>query len=251
MKITTYILLFCSLLMFTKASAQTPKAGPINSGFVFIDGEYIEPPYTVKRKGMIVYLNDIQIMQEQKVLTKKDFLLPKKDPGLPPSLTKTDSLDKIYSESVDKYSASYISVKLYYLYLNYDFNTARDSALEYFRSLPNIKSATGHDIVEVEAFNGEKRKIMLGGGSFRDFSKRFGPDGEGLPKRRKYIEYVNQQVQNIGNALESGKIYFVFNDTSRFDDYARFYLSPHSGKNILRQLNTVCTSDSLNFEQKK
>jgi len=64
--------------MIAQASAQSRKAGPINSGFVFIDGKYIEPPYTVKRKGMTVYLNDIQIMQEQKVLTKKDFLLPKK-----------------------------------------------------------------------------------------------------------------------------------------------------------------------------
>jgi hypothetical protein len=78
MKYSKYILFLFSLFMIAQASAQSRKAGPINSGFVFIDGKYIEPPYTVKRKGMTVYLNDIQIMQEQKVLTKKDFLLPKK-----------------------------------------------------------------------------------------------------------------------------------------------------------------------------
>jgi PKD repeat protein len=237
--------------MFTKASAQTRKAGPINRGFVFIDGEYIEPPYTVKRKGMTVYLNDIQIMQEQKVLTKEDFLLPKKEPGIPSELKKEDDIDKMYSYTYENTRHAYISAQRYYYLMNYSYDVAIQKSIKYYESLPNIKETNGSGMLIAITHSGDTGKIMINSGSARDFSKRFGPDGEGLPKRRKYVEYVNQQVQSIGNALKSGKIYFVFNDTSRFDDYARFYLSPHSGKNILRQLNTVCTSDSLNFEQKK
>ncbi|MEA3448729.1 MAG: hypothetical protein U9Q98_09845, partial [Bacteroidota bacterium] len=251
MKITTYILLICSLFMIPQASAQSRKAGPINSGFVFVDGKYIESPYTVKRKGMTVYLNDIQIMQEQKVLTKKDFLLPKKEPGIPPSLKRDDDLNTMFSYKYKKTRYSYITAQINYLITKYKFEIAKHKIIDYYKNLPNVDTVSGISVLKVITYSGDTGKIAIASGSARDFSKRFGPDGEGLPKRRKYVEYVNQQVQSIGNALKSGKIYFVFNDTTRFDDYARFYLSPRSGKKILRQLNSVCTSDSLSFEQKE
>jgi PKD repeat protein len=251
MKYSKYILFLFSLFMIAQASAQSRKAGPINSGFVFIDGEYIEPPYTVKRKGMTVYLNHIQIMQEQKVLTKEDFLLPKKEPGIPPELKKEDDIDKMYTYTYENTRHAYISAQRYYYLMNYTFDVAIQKSINYYKSLPNIKETNGTQVLTAITYSGDTGKIAISSGSARDFSKRFGPGGEGLPKRRKYIEYVNQQVQSIGNALKSGKIYFVFNDTTRFDDYARFYLSPHNGKKILMQLNTVCASDSLSFEKKK
>ncbi len=251
MKYSKYILFLFSLFMIAQASAQSRKAGPINSGFVFIDGKYIEPPYTVKRKGMTVYLNHIQIMQEQKVLTKEDFLLPKQEPGIPPKLQKYDDLDMMFSYKYKNTDYSQITAQLNYLNSHYKFEKSIKMAKNYFKSLPNIETTKGKGVLKVVTYSGDTGKIAISSGSARDFSKRFGPGGEGLPKRRKYIEYVNQQVQSIGSALKSGKIYFVFNDTTRFDDYARFYLSPRNGNKILRQLNSVCASDSLSFEQKK
>lgn len=247
-KLTCFALL---LVCWQNVNAQNKKTEAIQSGFVFIDGKFIEPPYTVERKGMIVYLNDIQIVQEKKVLTKNDFLLPKKDCGIPPSLKKNDSIDNIYIDKVNEYNESYISVKLNYLYINYDFEIARGKALEYFRLLPNIKLAEGSDIVEVEAYNGDKRKIMIGGGSNRNFNRIFGPNGTGLPHKKSYVRNVNQQVQSIGDALRSGEIFFVFNDTTRFDDYAKFNLPSSYGKGILLEINDVVQCDTLSFKEKE
>ena len=56
--IKNIILIILSIFVFTTSFAQKQKTKPINSGFVFIDGKYIETPYVVKRKGDKVYINN-------------------------------------------------------------------------------------------------------------------------------------------------------------------------------------------------
>ena len=59
MKTQKYILLLVlSIFVFTTSFAQKQKTKPINSGFVFIDGKYIEPPYVIKRKENTVQINN-------------------------------------------------------------------------------------------------------------------------------------------------------------------------------------------------
>jgi len=63
MKTKKYILiLVLSIFVFTTSFAQKQKTKPINSGFVFIDGKYIEPPYVVKYKWAEVYINNKMVI---------------------------------------------------------------------------------------------------------------------------------------------------------------------------------------------
>ena len=55
--ILTAVILFIGCSAFAQEDENIKSGTPINSGFVFIDGKYIEPPYEVKRKGLAIYIN--------------------------------------------------------------------------------------------------------------------------------------------------------------------------------------------------
>lgn len=51
----------------TKEQKTKTSKRKINSGYVFIDGKYIEPPYKVRSKGMAVYINGVQVTQAKEI----------------------------------------------------------------------------------------------------------------------------------------------------------------------------------------
>jgi hypothetical protein len=60
----------------------TTVGTPQNSGFVFIEGRYLAPPYTVSRKGNGIFINRIQVEQPfgwtAETLTPAVIVPPKK-----------------------------------------------------------------------------------------------------------------------------------------------------------------------------
>ncbi|MGN0846971.1 MAG: hypothetical protein ACI4RA_06260 [Kiritimatiellia bacterium] len=58
------------------AAAMTALKGTrgknISSGFVFVDGHYLKPPYRVARYGTAIYVNDVQITDQ--IVSWKSFL---------------------------------------------------------------------------------------------------------------------------------------------------------------------------------
>lgn len=148
----TIILLFVALLSITITFAQ--KKFKTDSGFVFIDGKYIEPPYKLEVKGNAIYINNIKI-KESKIYTKNDFKAFKHDPGIPPNLNENSSIDDIFAKDSIT-GISYLSLKAYYLFYNYEDSLARVKIRDYIKSLPNVKSYEGF---KVQTFNGEKGNI--------------------------------------------------------------------------------------------
>jgi len=250
MKYLKYLLLLSSILLLKYSFAQDATEEQINSGYVFIDGVFIKPPYSVERVGTAIFINKYQITKEQEILTKDDFFLPKYDIGLPPNLQKMDSIDDIFERIKEGSKESYILAKLNFLYSHYDFKTARAKALDYLKSLPNIKNATGVDIVDIEAYNGEKRKVIIGGSSLRQFNQLFGPNGIGLPSEDEYIKVIDKRVQGVGNSLRLGKACFIFRDSTRFDEFVSFYLPSENCSEVLIELTRVCNSSELWYQQK-
>jgi len=103
------ISLFFSFLLVSGVLAQLPEVSaeaiealgvttgtPKRNGFVFIEGRYLPPPYTVSRKGNAIFINRIQVEQPiawtaealtpSAVPTPKKVEPPKKDESEKPSI---------------------------------------------------------------------------------------------------------------------------------------------------------------------
>ena len=139
MKLTKNIfLIILSIFIFTTSFAQKQKTEPINSGFVFIDGKYIEPPYIVKVKGTYIYINDILVdtssIHKYKNPPKRKII--KKLPDLPPdTLTVMEAANYINPKTGNRI---YSDVFWYY-YDKYDFRKATNLMLDYYLKVPSIK----------------------------------------------------------------------------------------------------------------
>jgi len=91
MTIKKHIILLLLITIFIANSfAQKQKTKPINSGFVFIDGKYIEPPYVVKHKGNKILINGIVVNEDKKIKKSKNkkVKIVKEFPGYIPNNNK-------------------------------------------------------------------------------------------------------------------------------------------------------------------
>lgn len=251
MKIKTYMLIFCSLLILTEVSAQSNKSKPIQSGFVFIDGEYIELPYTIKRQGLTVTINGTQILKMQKPESLYSF---KKRPQMPiETLNKNSSLDEINKIMHPDYARSYIQIFQYYFFEKYNYNTACDSIRNLYRSLPNIKSIENYkdrnDIFEITAFNGDARKYSLSPYG-KIYSHEYGPESKKFYNRDELILNAEGEVQSIQNKLEQNKMVFFFTDKdliNRIKSYSVSEENSHLVYDVLQSdYNSNQKVDSLN-----
>lgn len=149
------ILFFLSMVIFFNAIGQRETGKSINSGFVFIDGKYIKPPYLFKKVENAVYLNGRQFSttyKEPVPLIKTD------NPGFP-EITKETTWDE-YSNLINpKTGNTFIHDKLYYLNYTYSKPKIAQAKFEkYVRSLPNVKSYLDG---EITTFNGEKKLFLF------------------------------------------------------------------------------------------
>ncbi|MDY0143454.1 MAG: hypothetical protein RBR97_16330, partial [Bacteroidales bacterium] len=223
----------------TKEKREKLNKRKINTGYVFIDGKYVKPPYRVRRKGMVVYINGIPMTNKPVIKKQKDYLLVKKDPGLPPSVMKMDSIDAIYKDTVPHLGVTYIQAKFNYLLINYPYDEAINQAIDYYKSLPNIKSVTGVSGIELVAYNGDKTKILLGSSLSYNFSKSFGPNGDGLPVKRDYKSNYDNIVMQYIEKLSKAYVIFHFNDSIKYDGHFEVFFGNKQGVFIIKELHKI------------
>ena len=77
-----------------------PKKRKINSGYVFIDGKYVEPPYTIKRKKCGIYINNIKITKCHLISDKRSTIKIRKDPGSPKNIDKMDNINVVFRDTI-------------------------------------------------------------------------------------------------------------------------------------------------------
>ena len=128
------------------------------SGWVFIDGKYIDAPYTVKRKGLAIYINGIQVTKEFE---------PEKDPfaingkvGYPPNLNDSSSLDDLLKIINKELGISYFEANCNYFSKNYNAEDALDSIVQYYKNAPNILSVEGKYMKLVKTKKGEEIRLI-------------------------------------------------------------------------------------------
>ena len=184
------------------------NGAPINFGFVFYDGEYIEAPYVVSRKGLSIYIND-KLISYCKIHPKRKKYSLNEDPGFPGGVTSTST----YSE-ISKHNSKICT----YLFDNYPENEAKEKMLEYYRQLPCVDNVTcntnflegGHFYIKY--INGEIIPINLFGHPFRKQVEQLSNElleellARKIEKARLYHE----------DRLAHGTTYFVQSKDSTF-----------------------------------
>ena len=156
----------------SEASAADPEASalrvlgvvegkPIDSGFVFIDGRYVEAPYTVSRRGRQIFINNILVYQYAEWPLMDRHV--REDPGPPPK--EYENLksfnDVLASDSMAEWLNCHLERKRRYLYEHFPKEEADEKMLEYYRQCPFVASVNvpTEGPVEIVTKSGKKENM--------------------------------------------------------------------------------------------
>lgn len=110
------------------------KGEPLETGFMFVDGRYIDAPYVVSRKGRQLLVNDVVVWQAPYQWPLPDLRVDE-DPGPPTEVyAKAKSVDDLYGQT--DWWDSHISRKKRYLWQHFPDEVARQKMIDYVRQLP-------------------------------------------------------------------------------------------------------------------
>lgn len=134
---------------------------PIETGLVFIDGEYISPPYVISRREGEIFLNGRHmdwVTQWPPTKEKPPVPPPKEDPVMPVSITeKTTEYDKDYVQ--------FVSDKRHYLFSNFGQDKGVDMMVDVYKGLPCVATArresSPQGVIIVVWKSGEESHINL------------------------------------------------------------------------------------------
>jgi len=126
--------LFISLLLLFISPIIAQKT--INSGYVFIDGKYIEPPYIFNFKNEIIEINGVPVIVKfEKWMGNNPIYL--KFPGTPPkTIEKGEESVKFINPLTGKLLLADIVT---YYYDKYNEIEASDSIINYICNLTNVE----------------------------------------------------------------------------------------------------------------
>ena len=131
---------------------------PVDAGFVFFDGRYIDAPYRVSRRGRHVFINDVVVFQWDR--WPLPDLRVNEDPGYPPGLTENSGLEDVIKGNSEN---SPWQRKSRYLYQHFPLDVARQKMADWFRRLPFVESAEfrhpGSGGLRIKMKNGEEKNV--------------------------------------------------------------------------------------------
>ena len=83
----------------------TTVGSPINKGFVFFDGHYLDAPYIVTRKGLAIVIND-KMLEPPIRLAREETPSRDVDPEIPPEISRETSLyDDVFTDYISPHYA--------------------------------------------------------------------------------------------------------------------------------------------------
>jgi len=202
-----FISLYFILSAFTTFS-QNEK--PINSGAVFIDGKYVEPPYIITLSdGNQVFINGISICTTQNSVKHEQII---QKPVIPNCLSKFSSFEDITDCYLPGQNLTYVKAASLYFIENYDYEIANDSIIEYYKHLPNIESITQKNgpFYIVKFYNGRVCTMCFSVDRLRQLYPKNEQTGhlESIDKATQ-IEIQMSQIQAL---LKNNKLLFFFSD---------------------------------------
>jgi len=216
---------------------------PIDSGYVFTNGQYLDAPYRVIRKGIGYFINDIMV-------SKADVpgwpwpppeRIVKEDPGFPPGITKDTTLEEMDELSDRKYL---------YLYQNFPEEVAIQKLTEYYASLPCVRSATFTGVTYIDLVMIDGRKI---GKDMKIGPKTSWWDPVNTPTYEEVLEELKEMHLFWEKQLLGGSciIFFQFPPDSKFGvRYGDDIISPVGVYQGLPEVIEILKSD-ITLQEKK
>jgi hypothetical protein len=171
---------------------------PIDAGFVFFDGRYIEAPYVVARKGLCVYINETLVFRHAGPVA----VFPGDvDPQLPPDLTQDTSF-------YDKSFSDYMRQKVAYVQKHFKREEEIKIMEQVYRGLPCVTEAhldaEVPTILHITTFRGESIPIGL------DPPRRKAPQD-----KASVLAQVEGVRKNYEERLHKGDCFFLFDAGGR------------------------------------
>lgn len=180
-----------------------------SAGFVFFDGKYIDAPYTVTRKGLGIFVNDIMVEKSRVSQWPMPDPTIKEDPGFFPemsSLSRDTSLKEF--DELNKKLDWHSHRKSHYLLQHFSGDIAVKKMAEYYLALPfvrNVEILQGS--IRVETLKGEKRRIavrVMTPGSVSYWMSTKAPTKEEVSDEMEYIR------SRFDKRLKAGDCFFLF-----------------------------------------
>lgn len=171
----------------------------VESGFVFMDGIYLDSPYVVTRKGVALYINDTLVERPRRWPIPTP--LPGDiDPEMPKSLTRMTSL-------YDKDLVDYVCRKSAYALKHFDREGEAVFMEQVYRSLPLVKEsrlmADAHTL-SVTSYFGESQLISL-----------VRPRRKTISSREDVLQALEGMRAHFEGLLKDGDCLFISSSGSR------------------------------------
>jgi hypothetical protein len=134
---------------------------PVDGGFVFFDGGYIDAPYKVSRRGRYVYINEVAVYQWER--WPLPDLRVEEDPGYPPGLTEKSTMDDVLDKANAENGPFFREGR--YLDQHFPRDVAKQKFVEWFRGLTFVESAEfrnpGGSILTIKMKDGKQENVSL------------------------------------------------------------------------------------------
>jgi hypothetical protein len=193
---------------------------PVDAGFVFYDGRYIEAPYTVSRKGLGVYINDVLVnhLKVPEPLPAGDV-----DPKVPAEINKDTSF-------YDKVLRDYCRQKVAFLQKHVTPEEEAKIMEQAYRALPCIQEAHLDDkdpvVLHLTTFKGEEIPVSLRSGRRK-----------GLDTKEAVLGELERIRTRFEEQLLKGCCYFLFSG-------GRMDVGGSAAAGILRKIVPILRSDN-------
>lgn len=169
---------------------------PIEKGFMFVNGQYLDAPYIVSRRGLGIFINGL--------LISKPYVWPKpaatevtEDPNLPIWVVRQSKFEDV---------RNYITEKHRYLLSKYMEPEVIEKMIKHIKELPCVEKVVVVRDTSIDAymFSGEKCCIELSSGLFSRSRK---------VKHDKHfiIDRLEHKRHHFENVLSQGACFFISN----------------------------------------
>ncbi len=170
----------------------TARSEPVDAGFYFRTGTYVEAPYIVERRGLDIYI-DGHLISKGPEWPPYDYRVDE-DPGDPPDGSSPfDSRDK-HGDPRDSFWAK----KWRYLMAHYAHEKAKRIMLETYLKCPEVKEVNWHevdpDVAIVVGVSGARKNLSLR--SMSMFSRAPITEKEMLERREKKREFYAKMLSS-------------------------------------------------------
>ncbi len=132
------------------------RGKPIKTGYLFWEGRYVDVPYVVSRRGLAIFINDIQIRGPANWPPPEHEKISGEINPEVPDISRMASHYK--SEKMNRY----IWLKRHYIWKHYEGQEAEDRYAAALKALPCVKdSRRDGDHIELLLYNGEELPLGL------------------------------------------------------------------------------------------